>query len=489
MHRHDVIIIGGGISGASALYWLASTGVNVLLLERGSGLGGVMGSRRSELGALLETGPTSAHMKSDALFDLVEGLGLEPHIVRPSEFAANRYIMRGGELICVPTSPKSFIRSRLFSTSAKLRAFREPFVASVSGGTEESVAQFVERRLGREVLDYAVNPFISGIYAGRPEHLSARYAFPVLHELEQASGSLFKGGIRKARQAKKDRKKNGENNRAGRKGIFSFDEGMGTLPRAIENRWHSAIRTGVTVQRMERRENTWIVYTSAGIFLSERVVLATEAGAAAGLLDGLDATAAAALRSIEHPPVAVAHALYDRSAVAHPLDGFGLLIPEVEKRNILGVIFSSSLFPGRAPEGTVLLTAFVGGARSPELALCPHDEMLYDVHGELRRSLGISARPKEFQVQVWPRAIPQYNLGYGAILDALAGAEQRLHGLHLLGSYRGGVSIGDCVSSARALARRLLNENEKEVPGDNGRLAMYSREEEKRLIDHPGAHS
>lgn len=487
MHRYDVIIIGGGISGASALNWLASTGVNVLLLERGPRLGGVMGSRRSELGALMETGPTSAQMKSDALIDLIESLGLTPHIVRPSEVAANRYIMRGGELIPAPTSPRSFVRSRLFSTAAKLRAFREPFVASASGEVEESVAQFVERRLGREMLDYAVNPFISGIYAGRPEHLSARYAFPVLHELEQASGSLFKGGMRKAREARKDRKKNGENGASQRKGIFSFDEGMGMLPKAIEERWHSAVRTDVTVQRIERRENTWMVYTGAGIFLSERIVLATEAGAAAELLEGLDGTAAAALRSIEHPPVTVAHALYDRSAVAHPLDGFGLLIPEVEKRNILGVIFSSSLFPGRAPEGTVLLTAFIGGARSPELALRPHDEMLYDVHGELRRSLGISVRPKEFEAQVWPRAIPQYNLGYGAILDVLAGAEHRLHGLHLLGSYRGGVSIGDCVSSARTLARKILNE--KGVPADDARLTTYRGEEEERLIDHPGAHS
>lgn len=461
MRKHDVIIIGGGISGASALHWLASAGLDVLLLERTLSLGGVMGSRRNEHGALVETGPNSVQARGGALLDLIEDLGLAGAIVLPGEAAANRYIMRDGEIHAVPTGPKALFRSSLFSGSAKFRLLREPFVAPVSPDAEESVAQFVERRLGREVLDYAVNPFVSGVYAGRPEHLSVRYAFPLLHELERTSGSLVKGGIRRAKAGKKAKgkgKKEGmEDTREGlpQKGIFSFAGGMGTLPRAIEERWRESIRFGASAEQIERDGGRWIVTASGETYAADHLIVATEAQAASGLIAHLDHVAASALRSIEHPPVAVASVLYDREAVAHPLDGFGLLIPEVEKRHILGVIFSSSLFPDRAPEGTVLLNAFIGGARSPELALRSREEMLYDVHGELRRTFGISARPRSFDLQVWPRAIPQYNLGYGTILAQLSAAEDRLEGLHLLGSYRGGVAVGDCVASARALAERI----------------------------------
>ncbi len=463
MRKHDVVIIGGGISGAAALHWLASAGLDVLLLERTLSLGGVMGSRRNEHGALVETGPNSIQAKGGALLDLIEDLGLAGAILLPGEAAANRYIMRNGEIHAAPTGPKALFRSSLFSGSAKFRLLREPFVAPVSPDAEESVAQFVERRLGREVLDYAVNPFVSGVYAGRPESLSVRYAFPLLHELERTSGSLVKGGIRRAKAGKKGKgkgkgKKEGmddSNDGLPRKGIFSFAGGMGTLPRAIEERWRDCIRFGAAAERIERDGSRWIVTASGETYAADHLIVATEAQAASGLIAHLDHVAASALRGIEHPPVAVASVLYDRQAVAHPLDGFGLLIPEVEKRNILGVIFSSTLFPDRAPEGTVLLTAFIGGARSPELALRSREEMLYDVHGELRRTFGISARPRSFDLQVWPRAIPQYNIGYGTILAQLSAAEDRLEGLHLLGSYRGGVAVGDCIASARALAERI----------------------------------
>ncbi len=457
MHNHDVIIIGGGISGASALHWLASAGLDVLLLERNRSLGGVIGSRRNEQGALVEAGPNTVMARGGDLLDLIGELGLGDQIVQPGEGAAHRYIMRDGEIHAAPSGPKTLLRSSLLSATAKFRLLREPFVSAMSPDIEESVAQFVERRLGREVLDYAINPFVSGIYAGRPERLSVRYAFPLLHELERQSGSLVKGGIRRAKDRKKQKKKaQAEQNAAEPlKGIFSLMEGMGMLPGAIQRRWHDRIRLGVSAERVERTGGRWRVAVAGETLNATHVIIAAEAYATAGLIAPLDREAALALASIEHPPVAVASVLYDRKSVVHPLDGFGLLIPEVEKRTILGVMFSSTLFPNRAPDGTVLLTAFVGGARSPELATRGHDEMVYDIHGELRRILGISARPISFDLHVWPRAIPQYNLGYGAVLAAIAAAESRLQGLHLLGSYRGGVAVGDCITAARALAGRV----------------------------------
>ncbi|HVZ40721.1 MAG TPA: protoporphyrinogen oxidase [Candidatus Kapabacteria bacterium] len=459
MSRHDVIIIGGGLSGASALHRLAREGANVILLERRTSLGGVARSRRNAQGALVESGPNSAQSGTPELAALVEDLHLADKIVRPGEAAANRYIMRDGALVVAPTTPREFLRTALFNRRTRLRALRERFVAPAPADREESVAQFVERRLGRDVLEYAVDPFISGIYAGRPEHLSLRHAFPGLHSLEQTHGSLIRGALRMQRQRSKERRraaKEGRSATAPERGIFSFTEGMGMLPQTIQEYWHDLLRLGCAVERMERQGSLWSVQAGGDTYTARDLIVATEADTAASLLAPIQPELGDVLRTIEHPPLAVATMLYGRSAVEHPLDGFGLLIPSSEHRRILGVIFSSTLFPGRAPEGTVLLTAFTGGARDPHRTAVSDEELLYEVHGELRRILGIGSKPLSSDLQRWPRSIPQYNLGYQRVLDAIAAAEECLPGLHLLGSYRGGVSVGDRVKAGWQLAERLL---------------------------------
>ncbi|MBS1911961.1 MAG: protoporphyrinogen oxidase [Bacteroidetes bacterium] len=459
MSRHDVIIIGGGLTGASALHRLAREGANVILLERQMCLGGVARSRRNAHGALVESGPNSAQSGTPELAALIADLQLADKVVRPGEAAANRYIMRDGALLVAPTTPREFLRTALFNRRTRLRALRERFVAPAPADREESVAQFVERRLGRDVLDYAVDPFISGIYAGRPEHLSFRHAFPRLHSLEQTHGSLIRGAMRMQRQRRKARKhasKEGSSAAAPERGIFSFTEGMGMLPQTIQEYWHDLLRLDCMVERLERNGALWSVHAGGETYTAPDLIIATEADAAATLLAPIQPELGEVLRRIEHPPLAVATMLYGQPAVTHPLDGFGLLIPSSEHRRILGVIFSSTLFPGRAPEGTVLLTAFAGGARDPHRTAVSDEELLYEIHGELRRILGIASKPLSCDLQRWPRSIPQYNLGYQHVLDAIAATEERMPGLHLLGSYRGGVSVGDRVKAGWQLAERLL---------------------------------
>jgi oxygen-dependent protoporphyrinogen oxidase len=334
---------------------------------------------------------------------------------------------------------------------------REPFIRPAAADEEESVAQFVVRRLGREFLDYAINPFVSGVYAGRPERLSVRYAFPKLHALEQEYRSLIRGTIAKAREKKKAGKKGDAEPQASRDTprMISFDEGMQTLPHAIQKRWGERIETGVAVERIERHGGGWHVYTGSGVFQASRLIMATHAYGAAGLLVDLDPELAIVLRRIEYPPVGVAVSLYRRESVEHPLDGFGALIPAVERRGILGVIFSSTLFPNRAPDGMVVLTSFIGGARQPEYAQRDPDLIRFELHRELQRTLGISAPPVAVDLKVWQHAIPQYNVGYGEILSGIAQAEDRYPGLHLLGNYRGGVSVADCIRSGWELADRI----------------------------------
>lgn len=446
------IIIGGGISGAALLHYLALAGKDVLLLEKGGRLGGVIGTHRNDAGALIETGPNSTQTSNPDLLDLIESLGLRGQMVEANPLARNRYILRGGRLHPVPASPPAFLRSSLFSLPVKLRLLREPFIGRAAV-QEESVAEFVRRRIGPEFLEYAINPFVSGVYAGRPERLSLRHAFPKLHKLEAEHGSLIRGAIRGGR-ARRQAARRGEVPRDRAK-LVSFQQGMETLPAAIEQRWRGSVRLGVAVQRLQRDADGWVAVSNAGDVRAARVILATDATTAATLLQPHHPGAAQSLREIEYPPVAVAVSLYRRSDIQHPLDGFGMLIPEVEKRKVLGVIFSSTLFPHRAPEGMVALTTFIGGARQPELPPLGQDRLAELVYAEHAALLGASTPPCSFNLTVWERAIPQYNVGYGCVLDSIADAEIALPGLHLLGNYRGGVSVADCIQSARNLAAAI----------------------------------
>jgi oxygen-dependent protoporphyrinogen oxidase len=456
MRNVSTIIIGGGISGASALHWLASGGDDVLLLEAADRLGGVIGSYRNDAGALVETGPNSTQLSHPQLRALIDELGLADAMMTTDARAKSRFVVRDGRLVATPSGPGGFLSTPLFSLAAKLRLLREPFIAPASPDREESIAQFVERRLGREFLDYAINPFVSGVYAGRPEKLSVRYAFPKLHTLEQEHGSLIRGALARRRQTKRARK-----DAVGApqvSSLIAFREGMAMLPSRVAERWSDRVLTGHAVTALERTHDGWRVFAGGEIFEAARVVVATAARGAARLLEPLDRELARALGAIEYPPVATMLSLYRRDDVAHPLDGFGCLIPEVERRRVLGVIFSSTLFPNRAPDGAVAITTFIGGARQPEVARLGDDELVGVVLEEHRALLGVTGVPISTSLSRWEHAIPQYNVGYGRTLAALEEGERRSPGLFLLGNYRGGVSVGDCVKSASELASRLLAE-------------------------------
>lgn len=437
------IIIGGGISGAAALHWLASAGVEATLFEARNRLGGVIRSQRLDDGVLMEYGPNSIQLKHPSVVRLIEELGLRPHVLQANRQARARYVVRDGAPRAVPTSPPALLTTTLLSGSARLRLLREPFVPPAREGVEESVAEFVRRRLGSEILDYAVDPFIAGVYAGRPERLSVRYAFPRLYELEQRHGSLIRGMI----AARRSRGRGASP--AGRGALVSFADGLQMLPDAIAERWSDRVRFGAAVERVRRERGRWIVDVDGTAVATEKLIVATDAHSAAELLAPVDRELAAALSRIEYPPLAVTVAAFDRRSVAHRLDGFGMLVPQREGRTILGVVFSSTLFTGRSADSdTVVLTAFSGGSRQPELARLATDAIEANVLAELRALLGVGAAPRWMRTHVWRRAIPQYTLGYGEILSELAAAERRTPGLRLLGNYRGGVAVGDCIAAA-----------------------------------------
>lgn len=441
----DVIVVGSGISGLASAWGMQQQGARVLVLEVGAKAGGCISTAR-EQGCLLESGPNSALETTPLIGTMINALGITGERIAANPRSRNRYVVRNGRLHALPLSALTFLTSPLFSARAKLRLLREPLLSRGSVDAEESVADFVRRRLGDEFLDYAINPFVGGVYAGDPQALSVGAAFPRLLELEQAYGSLIRGQLFGAIARRRDPEKSKQS-----APMFTFRAGMQTLTDALARRLNRVECghevTGIAVDG----EHYVLEAVSAGVrsvYRARAVVLAIPAWAAATLMAPLAADAAAALAGIPYPPVAVVHSTYRHGAIAHALDGFGMLVPQVENRQILGTIFSSSLFAERAPQGRHLLTTFIGGARQSALARLDKAEIAAIAQAEHADLLGASANPEFVKVRQWAQAIPQYNIGHAARISRVEQAERALPGLFFCANYRGGVSIGDCIKSA-----------------------------------------
>lgn len=440
----DVIIVGGGISGLATAFFLRGRGVAVSVLEAGDAPGGTIQTIERD-GFLVDTGPTSTLYRGGALGDLIDALGLRAELLEADRRAA-RYIVKQDALVPLPSGPGSFLATPLFSARAKLRLLAEPLHGRAP--SEESIAQFVRRRIGPEFLDWAVDPFVSGVYAGDPERLSVRAAIPRLYALEAEQGSLFIGALARAFAGK-----GGGAQPRGR--LISFRRGMQTLPHAIAGRLGASLRLNAPVVAIERQSREWVVRTADAEHRARQLVLAVPAYRAASLLAPMVPAAAQDLDAVGYPPVASVALGFRREHVRHPLDGFGALLPRRLGRETLGVIFSSMLFAGRAPAGHVLLTAFIGGARNTSVAEKSEQILVDRVLSDLAPLLGLEAAPIFQHVTLWPRAIPQYNLGHLERVGRIERAVEAWPGLYLRANWRDGVSLADSVEYAKHLASRF----------------------------------
>jgi oxygen-dependent protoporphyrinogen oxidase len=441
-----IAVLGGGLTGLTAAWHLQRAGYSPIIFEQAARVGGAIGAVRGG-GWLHELGPNSLLEGSAEVATFINEIGLGGRRLYAAPAAKQRYIVRDGRMIAMPGTPWAFVTSKLFSWRAKLGLLGEPWHRRSAAEAEESVADFVVRRLGREFLDYAINPFVGGVYAGDPVRLAVRHAFPKLHALEQEHGSLIRGAMAR------------RNTSGGPKGrIFSFPDGLQELPLGLARSLGNAVRTGCRVHQVGRRADAWVVAFESGGQQSQElfaaVVCALPAGPLAALkFDGVSGgDQLKVLGEIEHPPVASVFTGFKRTDVGHPLDGFGVLVPEVERRKILGALFSSTLFPDRAPAGHVGVTTFVGGMRNPELAGLAEPELKRAVQSELELLLGVRAGPVFTHVQRWPRAIPQYTLGYERFKGAIDAVQAAAPGLFIGGNARDGISLANCIDSGRRLA-------------------------------------
>lgn len=461
--NRSVAVVGAGITGLVTAYAMRRNGVNVTLYESSRHAGGVIRTSFID-GFLAEHGPNS-FVSSPAVETLLSALELQDDVVEANPSANRRYVVRDRRLHNFPISPPAMLSTGLFSARAKMRVLLEPLVRRRAEDGDESVAAFVRRRLGHEVLDYAVDPFISGIFAGDAETLSMAHAFPRVHALELAHGSMSKGLMAQrgaAKRAAKVARANGEATppRPARARLISFLDGMQTLTDALEASLAGTLQLGCPVRLLHREGSRWMIdagpegATHSRMF--DAVVMATPAHALSAMeLPGALRKHAAPVESVEYPPVSTLTLGFHRRDVAHPLDGFGMLVPSKERRTILGALFSSSLFPDRAPTDHVSITCFVGGSRMPDTAREATDELIARVQLELSELVGVRGDPVFEKHVYWPRAIPQYTVGYQTVKSAADAMEAANPGLYLAGNYRNGVSVGDCVAAGEQMARRV----------------------------------
>jgi oxygen-dependent protoporphyrinogen oxidase len=442
------VVIGGGITGLATAHALARGGERVIVLEKADRLGGAVLSDMRD-GFLCEAGPNSMLVKSQRVWEFIESLGLQDDRVEANALANKRFLVKDGRLVALPQSPAGGITTRLYSPLEKFRLLAEPFIGR-SRLSDESVTSFVSRRMGPAFLEYGISALVSGIFAGDPDRLSIRHGFPKVWNLEQNHGSLIGGALK----LKRERKRRGIIPFKSR--MISFRHGLQQLVTALAGPENVVTRTAAELRRIQRGESGWSVETAGGTITAPRVILATPLSAHAELPFEPDVQSRlAGLPEIDHPPLSTLVLGFNRDQIQHPLDGFGVLFPRLEKRFSLGCIFSSTLFPGRAPEGKVSLMCFIGGVQQPDNGRLPTDQLVRRTVEDLRPLLGITGEPHFHSHSFWPLAIPQYNVGHAAFLAALEDTEAAVPGLFLRGNFRGGPGLSDCLDNALAFAEGI----------------------------------
>jgi len=450
-----ISIVGAGISGLATAQAVLSRNpdAEITLFEADQRIGGKVWTETSDEGYLCEGGVNGFLNKIPRTLELCKEAGVSP--VPADVSAQKRYVYSRGELHKLPEKPPEFLKSRLLSVTGRLRVIYE----IIAGGTDkadETLAQFATRRLGREAYERLIDPMASGVFAGDASRLSLKSCFPRIHEIETEYGSLIRGLIKLQRQAKREGKKNTPGPGPGGT-LTSFANGMSVLTDSLAEQLGSRIRSATPVKDISHSGNRYqLQLDDDSVEESEVLILAAPAHAQAQMLQAMDPALAGLLGEISYPSLAVCCFGYRKQQVGQVLDGFGFLIPSKEQRAILGTIIDSNVFPGRAPEDSVLLRSMVGGARTPELALLPDEQLISRVRSDLKDILGLKAEPDFIRIFRHARAIPQYLVGHAARLKAIDEKLQRHPGLVLTGNAFKGVSLNDCVVNAWKTAELLF---------------------------------
>ncbi len=453
MSKIDVAIIGGGISGLSALHFIRrmKPDLSVRLFEASERLGGTIGTDHVD-GYSFDWGPNGFLDREPLTLQLCKELGLNDRLERANDNVSNRFILRKGDLRAVPMSPPKFLTSDILSLKGRLRVLMEPFARGIANGVDESVYDFVKRRIGREAADYLVQPMVSGVYGGVAERLSLKSCFPIMKEMEVEYGSLFKAMIAKSRKARKSGKKSGGPSGPGG-WLTSFEGGLYAIIERFAKLYDDYIVSGAPVESIAKKgDKTSISFTDGHSETAERVILAVPANDAAKIVSGLSSELSNSLASIRYAPISVVCLGYREDAVKRPLDGFGFLVPQKENRRILGSIWTSSIFSRRAPSGYVQFRTMVGGDGDHASADLSDDKLVDLVVDDMRGIIGITGGPRTIKIYRWKYGIPQYRIGHSAVTELIERELSSIGNLYVTGNAYYGISLNDCVKQSYKIA-------------------------------------
>ncbi|MBC8110467.1 MAG: protoporphyrinogen oxidase [Verrucomicrobia bacterium] len=431
-------IIGAGISGLSTAFHLQKNNIPYILFEKSSQVGGNIQTLKKN-GYLLELGANSILCDTE-IMNFLSKVGLADEILLAKPVSKSRYIFKNGRYQDLPTHPLKLLFSGFFSWKTKLAIFRERNLKSISP-ENETLGAFFERRFSKEIVDNALDPFISGIYAGNPYELLVSKTFPNLLGFEKKYGSVLKGFIKQGSSKRKQ--------------SLSFKNGMASLPATIASQL-TGLQLNTSVETVTKTENGYLLQTGGQSFACEKLVIACEIFVTARLLENLFPEFVEKLRQINYAPMVAVHTVYKRNEVKHPLNGFGGLNPKVENQFSLGSIWSSSVFDGRCSQDEVLFTTFVGGTQQLEKTQISDEFIKNNIHQELKKNYHIDSENPEFQhIFRWEKALPQYNLN---VLPTYKIIEKlQSENIYICTNWYGGVSLSDCIKKGKNIIDRLNN--------------------------------
>ncbi len=456
MAGYDVIIVGGGISGLSALHFIKRNKpeLSVHLFEADKRPGGTIGTDHIE-GYSFDWGPNGFLDREPLTLQLCDELGLDAKIERANPNVSKRFILRKGKLRQVPMAPPKFMLSDILSVKGKLRVASEPIVKKKRKVDDESIYDFASRRIGREAADYLVQPMVSGVYGGVADRLSLKACFPVMREMEDKYGSLFKAMIAKKKEAKQNDVKSG--GPAGPAGwLTTFYGGLDVLTETMADKYSDLISYDhKAISAKKTKSGYKVTFDDSNIHDCDKLIIATPSYIASQITESLSEKLSKALGDIPYSPIAVVCMGYDDKAISYPLDGFGFLVPQKEKRKILGSIWTSSIFENRAPSGKVQFRTMVGGDGDHETPKFAERELERIVHYELNSILGISELPEITKIFRWEKGIPQYYIGHNEIMKQIEEELNEMGDIYLTGNAYYGISLNHCVSLSYKLSQKI----------------------------------
>ncbi|MBU1099453.1 MAG: protoporphyrinogen oxidase [Bacteroidetes bacterium] len=453
-NKIKIAVLGAGISGLATAHWLnKDERYDVTVFEKNDEPGGSMVTININ-DYLIDFGPNSGLETTPLIREIAEDVGLGEEMIYANDVANKRYILRDNKLQELPTGPGAFLKSSLFSLKGKLRLMCEIFIPRSVEGVDESVYDFVKRRLGEEFADYAIDPFVSGVYAGNPHELCVKSAFPKVYDLEQKYGGLIKGMFLGAKE-RKQRKEKSKNYAK----MFSFKNGMQSFPKAIASQLGDRVKYGYTIDKISLADSGYRVHhmknREIGQDTFDLVVSTIPGYDIPEVMGDLDENLNDNFQKLPYPKVKVLFVVFRKDQIKQPLDGFGFLIPSKEKKRFLGAIWTSTIFTNRAPEDYASFTLFTGGSRNTFDEKFTDEERQRLVLAEFKEVMGIEGPFVYLKEKTWDKAIPQYILGYPEQESSFKYFEEMNKGVLLSGNYRGGISVGDCVKYSKTVKERV----------------------------------